>query len=290
MPNGYQELAARFPGKRAIITGAASGLGREIAIELGRDAWSMLLIDQDDQGLNSLRRELATGQAEIELATLDVSETDLLTTVIRHYCQHHDGVDLLINAAGVGLAGFAHEATAGDLRRVFHVNVVAPAVASAAVLGFMRKAGNGHILNVASAAAYHSLPWIGGYSASKAAVVSLTENLYAESQGTGVSASVMISAFFKSSMSDYTIGGRLARERTAALMAMAKLTAKQAAVATLHGIERGGPYIFVGAQGRIIYVIKRFLPRLWLRIAHRVAKKAYAQADQLVSSGLVRLR
>lgn len=288
MDHKYKRLAERFPRKRAVITGGAAGLGEAIARELADDGWSLLLLDQDRDGLVAIAAELqSAGAKNVSTATVDVSEDEALVAAIRGFCDQMAGVDLLVNSAGIGLAGFAHEAQARTLRQLFDVNVVATAVATAAVLPYMQRADCGHVLNIASAAAYHCLPWIGGYSASKAAVVALTENLCAENHGSGVSASVMISAFFRSSMSKYTLGVEHARERTASLMAMSGMTAREVAVRTLKGVEDGGPYIFVGKQARVIYWIKRWAPRRWLRMARKVAEKAYANADKITADGIV---
>lgn len=284
----FRRLAVRFPRRRAVITGAAAGLGKAIASELAKDGWSLLLIDQDRAGLAEVTDMLAPLHAAASWAVLDVCDEARLRAAISDFCEQSRGLDLLVNAAGIGLAGYAHEAQGESLRKVFEVNVIASAVAASAVLPYMLKAGSGHVLNVASAAAYHCLPWIGGYSASKAAVVALTENLCAECHGTGVTASVMISAFFRSSMSRYTIGGTLAQERTAGLMAMSRMTAEEAAVLTLRGIESGGPYIFVGSQARVIYWFKRLFPRAWLRVARKVSERAFARADAMMASAAAR--
>ena len=288
MAHKYKRLAEKYPMRRAVITGAAAGLGKALACELRQDGWSLLLIDQDAEGLAELEREFESSTAEISSAAIDVADDRKLSAAIASFCDRNGGVDLLVNSAGIGLAGFSDEAKAEDLRKVFEVNVIAPAVAAAAVLPYMRRSDCGHVLNIASAAAYHCLPWIGGYSASKAAVVALTENLCAENHGSGVTASVMVSAFFQSSMSKYTIGATLAKERTAGLMAMSKLTARDAAVLTLRGVEAGGPYVFIGSQARVIYWIKRWLPRVWLRVARRLSEKAYAEADAIIASGAAR--
>ncbi len=277
----YPRLS-QFSGRRAVITGAAAGLGRAMALELAIDGWTLLLLDQDAEGLASLRRTIQCPDKKIELCVLDVTELANLRDSITAFCHRADGVDLLVNSAGVGLAGYADDFSDADWRKLFDVNVVAVGCATAAVLPFMKKANAGHILNIASAAAYHCLPWLGAYSASKAAVVALTENLVAELAGTNIKPAVMISAFFKSSMPRYTLGESLNASRTSGLMKLSTMTSEDAATQTLRGIERGGPYIIIGSQARLIYRIKRFAPALWFRLAPGIARKAFAAADALM--------
>ena len=271
----YPRLS-QFSHRRAIITGAAAGLGRAMALELARDGWTLLLVDQDADGLASLQRET---QRPDDVCVLDVTESAKLRDAINDFCSRMDGVDLLVNSAGVGLAGYADDYSEADWRKLFDVNVVAVGCASATVLPFMKKANSGRILNIASAAAYHCLPWLGPYSASKAAVVALTENLVAELADTNIKPAVMISAFFKSSMPKYTLGGSLTASRTSGLMKLSTMTSEDAAVETLKGLERGGTYIIIGSQARLIYRLKRFAPALWFRLAPKIARKAFAAAD-----------
>jgi len=275
----YFRLAERLPGRRAIITGAAAGLGRSIAIELARDGWALCLIDQDGAELAAVLADPKFAKKDVHGHTMDVTDHEKLHSVIETFGTTKGGVELLINSAGVGLAGNADEFSSTDWDRLFSVNVVAVGSAAAAVLPCMKAANCGHIVNIASAAAYHCLPWLGAYSASKAAVVALTENLAAELAGTKVKASVMISAFFKSSMPKYTMGGPPTSTRVAGLMKLSAMTSEEAAERTLRGLEAGGTYIVIGSQARVICRIKRFAPNLWLRLAPKIARKAFAKAD-----------
>jgi short-subunit dehydrogenase len=275
----YFRLAESLPGRRAIITGAAAGLGRAIAMKLARDGWALCLIDQDGTELAAVLADLKFVEQDVQAHTIDVTDHKKLRGVIETFGTTKGGVELLINSAGIGLAGNADEFSSADWDRLFNVNVVAVGSATAAVLPLMKAANCGHIVNIASAAAYHCLPWLGAYSASKAAVVALTENLAAELAGTKVKASVMISAFFKSSMPRYTMGGPLTITRVAGLMKLSAMTSEDAAEQTLRGLEAGGTYIVIGSQARLIYRIKRFAPNLWLRLAPKVARKAFAKAD-----------
>ena len=278
----YPKLKQEFPKKRAIITGAASGLGAAIAMELSLDDWTLCLLDQDMEGLLRLKLSLPVTSTSPEFVVVDVSNDEKLRHAIRSFCDLRGGADLLVNSAGVGMGGWAEESHVNDLRQLLDVNVVAVASAAAVVLPYMKAAGRGCVVNVASAAAYHCLPFIGAYSAAKAAVVALTENLVAELSGTGVRAAVVICAFFRSAMDRYTLGSPLAAKRNGALMRMATMTSQEAAQSTLRGIEGKRAHVVFGGQAWLLYLLKRCAPGLWLRLAPKVARKAFATADRLI--------
>ena len=82
-------------------------------------------------------------------------------------------------------------------------------------------------------------------------------------------------------MPKYTLGGPFVAKRTAGMMALAQLTSEQAAEETLRGVEFGRTHILVGKQARSIYRLKRYAPNLWLHLAPKVARKAYARADAI---------
>jgi short-subunit dehydrogenase len=256
-----------------------------MALKLAADGWILCLIDRDADGLAALGKERPMIGASLKTYAVDVTQQRELEAAINAFCKAYGGVDLLVNSAGIGLAGQADQVSTGDWRLLFDVNVVAVGSATAAVLPHMRAANSGYIVNIASAAAYHCLPGIGAYSASKAAVVALTENLVAELAGTSIKASVMISAFFKSSMPKHTLGGRQASELAAGLMALSAMTSEEAAEQTLRGMEERRTYILVGNQARVIYWLERLAPNLWLRLAPRVARKAFAKANAITASG-----
>lgn len=275
----YRTLSKLLPRRRAIITGAAAGLGRAMALELANDGWVLCLIDQDAEGLAAFERERQGLGKALLTCVVDVVQHATLRANIDDFCKANGGVDLLVNSAGIGLSGPAENVIVDHWRSLFDVNVVAVGSATAAVLPYMRAANCGQVVNIASAAAYHCLPSIGGYSASKAAVVALTENLSAELANTKIKASVMICAFFKSSMTKYTLGNTQGSKRTAGMMALSQLTAEYVAEQTLRGIEKRKTYIVIGKQARMIYWIKRLSPNLWLRLAPKVARRAFAKAD-----------
>lgn len=266
------QLARRLLGKRAFITGAASGIGREFAGILAAEGWSLGLNDVDEDALGTLSRELRASGFAVETYVFDVSDPDAFRAVADAFSASHGGADLVINAAGVGGGGlFAHY----DLRwfqRVMDVNYQGTVNGSHAFLRGMLKANTGHIVNITSAAAYHGLPRLSAYCASKAAVTMVSETLSAELADTGIRVSVMACAFYDSNIWRHTLGSEAEREGARRLCEQAKLTARDAAVATLIGAAKLRFYIVLPGLATWIWRLKRWAPSLWLKVVPRLGR------------------
>lgn len=275
----YPKLAARFPDRRAFITGAATGLGYALALDLVADGWLVGINDSDADRLALAEQQLRALGGKVLAFSFDVaSETDYRRAA-GAFLSAAGGIDLLINNAGLGGGGIIGEFPLADWRKLVDVNIHGVVHGCHIFLPAMQAQNHGYILNIASAAAYHSLPYIGAYSATKAAVVSLTETLHAENAASNISASVMISAFYKSDIARFTLGGELARKRTQGLTKLASANAAEMADQTLRAVEQQKPYIVLTRDGRAIYFLKRHFPEVFLRLAPRLAKAAFAKAE-----------
>lgn len=281
----YPKLINFLPSKTAFITGAGAGLGRAMAEELAEDGWSLILADVKNEGLQDLRNILRSKGVTVEAFQFDVTDERQFEKYFQSAMSKFGSVELLVNNAGLGAGGNLNYFEVSEWRRVFEVNVIGTAIGIRTVLPQMLKRKCGHILNIASAAAYHSLPFIGAYNATKAAVVSITESLNGELSNTGVSCSVMISGFFKSSLSENTIGGERAIALTKGLMELSSLSSKEVAIRTLKNLEARRFYNIIGPQARIFYFIKRHFPKLMLFLAPKVTEKAFDKALLVESRG-----
>ncbi|MBI5883650.1 MAG: SDR family NAD(P)-dependent oxidoreductase [Elusimicrobia bacterium] len=197
---------------RALVTGATSGLGRAMAIELGRRGWRVALTGRRKEKLASAVAEVraaqagATGAACLELLG---SVTDP-ETVRRHYAVVKDawgGLDWAILNAGVGDAVDARRFSAENYRWTFETNVFGVAHWLEVVIPDMVAAGTGTVAGVASLAGYRGLPTTGAYSASKAALITMLESVRVDLVGTGVRVVTVSPGFVKSEMTDRNEAG-----------------------------------------------------------------------------------
>ena len=169
--------------RKALVTGASSGIGLSIVRELSRRGVPVVLVARDVERLNSLAE---SHSVEAEVLAADLSDAAQLATVEARI--EEGDIDLLVNNAGFGLNGLFCDHDRDDEAAMVLVNVLALHRLSHAAAVTMRANGTGSILNVASVAAFTATARSSTYSATKSFVVSFTDALASELKGTGVTA------------------------------------------------------------------------------------------------------
>ncbi len=251
-----------------VLTGAASGLGRAFAHELAARRARLFLTDIDPDGLAETAREAERLGAFVRTARCDVASREDVERVHREATTWmNDGVDLLINNAGVAAGGAIGEVPLEDWSWITGINQWGPIYGCHYFLPDMRRRGRGHVLNVASIAAFACAGEMGPYNVTKAAVVALTETLAGELTGTGVSASVLCPFFFTTNIAK---NARSASKTVTpgALEKIMKRTPVQAADVARLALEacaRDQLYIFPHNEAKGIAAFKRLIPETFLR-------------------------
>jgi short-subunit dehydrogenase len=167
-------------GCRVVITGASRGLGAALATRLAYRGARLALVARSAEPLAKLAAGLGGAAYPADLA--DVDSIDPLVQRIAS-----DGpVDVLVNNAGIDLAGSLTELAPDRIQELITVNLVAPILLCRAVIPLMRRAGGGHLVNVSSIAGTNAVPGLGPYSSSKAGLSHFTASLRAELKGTPI--------------------------------------------------------------------------------------------------------
>ncbi|MBN9026020.1 MAG: SDR family oxidoreductase [Rhizobiales bacterium] len=161
-------------GKRAAVTGAAAGLGRELAIELARRGVAVALIDIDAKGLEQTRALVGDAAAAPLVIAADLTAPDAPAAIIGQIEREWGGLDILINNAGFGRIEPFLEMKAATWQKTLAVNVTAVAMMTIAAGEIMKRQGEGRIVNLTSPASRMALPNYAAYAASKAGVDSIT--------------------------------------------------------------------------------------------------------------------
>ena len=176
-----------FTGKIAAVTGAASGLGRAVAIGLAEHgAERLILIDRDQRGLDATAAEIPSDTA-VEKLAIDVSDAAAVQSVAAALPKTLPGLDILITAAGVlGPAVPIVDCPEEEWDRVFAVNVRGTYLCIRHFMPLIRARGRGSIVTFASTAGLVGSPVIGAYSASKGAVVLMTRSLALQHAAEGI--------------------------------------------------------------------------------------------------------
>jgi NADP-dependent 3-hydroxy acid dehydrogenase YdfG len=214
----------QFEGKVAVITGAASGFGREFAKKGAALGMKLVLADVDRDALAATADALVALGADAITVPTDVSDGAQVEALARQALDAFGKVHLLFNNAGVGSGGFVWESSANDWQWMFGVNVMGVAHGVRVFTPIMlRQCEPAHIVNTASVAGLLSPPSMAVYNASKHAVVALTETLYHDLRAVGgeVDCSLLCPAFVPTGIADAE------RSRPAALANDAALTPSQ---------------------------------------------------------------
>ena len=187
--------------RRVILTGAAGGIGAATARRLAADGFVVGLIDSAVDRLDALAGEL-NGRFAIRGA--DVRDEAALAEAVREIELANGPTDVLIAAAGIGRLASIHDLDLAGVRLMLEVNVLGVANAIAAVLPGMIERERGHVVGVSSVAGYRGLPWMPGYSASKAAVSAYLEGLRPPLKRRGIAVTDVKPGFVRTPMTEDT--------------------------------------------------------------------------------------
>jgi short-subunit dehydrogenase len=189
-----------FTNQVAVITGASSGIGWELAKTLAREKCKVGLVARRQEKLESLANEIRQTGGTAALASADVGDRGKTLSAIRHVSAQLGPVDLLIANAGVGMPTLLNPSNVPDIEEMFRVNVLGVVYAIEAVLPDMLERRRGHLAAVSSLAAYKGLPGESGYSASKAAVNVYMEGLRIHLRGRGIVVTTICPGFVRTPM------------------------------------------------------------------------------------------
>jgi NAD(P)-dependent dehydrogenase (short-subunit alcohol dehydrogenase family) len=264
--------------RHALITGAGSGLGRALAVRLARDGWHVAVCDIDEAGSRETVSlvERAGGTAEAE--RLDVTSPGEWEGLRDRLRERWERIDLLVNNAGVSGAGEVGRFPLEDWRWILDVNLFGVIHGCHYFVDWLAEnPEGGHVVNTASMAAVASAPTMGGYNVSKAAVVSLSETLYAELLQRGVGVTVLCPGFVATNLLDAGRWHRPAlKARAEKHFETARITADDVAEATLRAIRRRQLYVVLPLRGRVFWRLKRLVPQWFMTQVARIVQKGTA--------------
>jgi short-subunit dehydrogenase len=272
-------------GAAAAVTGAASGIGRALAIELAARGCDLALADRDEAGLATVAAEIAeiakTSPRKVSVHRVDVGEPGQIADFARAAIAAHGGLNILVNNAGVALLGQFHEIDQAQMDWLININFWGVVHSTRAFLPHLATRREAHIVNVSSIFGIVAPPGQTAYAAAKFAVRGFSESLRHELQM--AESPVRLSVVHPGGILTNIVRNSRAgtgvtdNERRAQAIerfdTIAKTTPKDAALRIIKGIEKNQPRILIGSDARFMDLLQRFRPATyWSVMARRIAK------------------
>lgn len=265
----------RLSDRTAVITGAASGIGRALAHSLARRGCHLALADVNPTGLEQTARELASDALIVSQHVIDVADKGAPAALRAQVEQAYPRVDLLINNAGVAVGGSFDQVTPEDFEWLFEVNFLGLVRITREFLPLLRARDEARIVNVSSVFGLVAPPGQAAYSASKFAVRGFSESLRHELDGSNVGLTVVhpggvatqIAA--NARVSDKLDADEIARRRRS-FQKHLRLAPGQASEAIVDAIERRMGRVLIGDDAKLLALLQRLAPVSYWKLIGRL--------------------
>ncbi len=260
--------------RRVLITGAGSGLGRALAIAYARRGDCVAAVDiRVERAQETIALLDAADRPHLALAA-DVGSDASMAALKESIEQHWDGLEILVNNAGVASGGPVWQTDLAEWERVNNINLMGVVRGCNLFVPLLRNSG-GLVINTASFAGLAGAPELGAYGVSKAAVVALSEGLRAELHAHGGKVSVLCPSFFQTRLTESCAPGQeRIRDIAERMMSKGPLSAEQVADYTIKYSEKGRFLLLPHKDTRVMWWLKRHLPGAYFRSMLRYASKA----------------
>lgn len=252
-------------GRTVVLTGAGSGIGRELALLCARRGAHLALCDIDEQGLAETAASIQALGCEVVTQRVDVAEAAEMDAFARVARDRFGAADLLVNNAGVGLVGGFLDTGLKDWDWLVSINLMGVVHGCSAFLPAMVERGGGHLVNLSSAAGVLANPQLSAYSATKFAVFGLSETLRLEMRPHGIGMTVVCPGVINTNITTSTPirGGGDAdrrRERMVAIYRKRGYTAERVARNILRAVDRNKSVAPIAAEAHLSYWLSRMAP------------------------------
>lgn len=252
-------------GKKALVTGAASGIGRAIAYALAREHVELYLLDMDAAGLAIVAEDLRHAGTRVETRTCDLADRAALDVRLNELLNDWDGVDIVVNNAGRAYQGPTDSMSDEQWDAVLGVNLLAPAQIVRRLLPSLKQREDAQIVNIASVAGLVAFKRISAYCLTKFGLVGFSESLRGELGRFGIGVTLVCPAFVQTRLFRATLTahpGKRTREPAKVLCHSPEQIAKQ----VVDAIRKNRAMVIPGLGTRWFCRLKRFAPGLvaWL--------------------------
>jgi uncharacterized protein len=257
----------------ALVTGASSGIGMEIAKQLAEKGYSLILVARRKERLETLKSEIErNAKVKVVIVAQDLSEPNAAEKVMAAVEAQGLALDILVNNAGYGIQGKFLDMKMADIEQMFRLNMTALTHLTQLAARAMKARGHGRILQVASAGAFLPTPYVSAYAATKAYVLSFSEAIRFELKGSGVTITTIYPGITTTEFN------QVADAKTPPMMNLSILSAEKVARIGLRAMFRGRRAVVPGFINKLNAYFSYKLPRgIVISMAGGMLKKANNQ-------------
>jgi short-subunit dehydrogenase len=262
--------------KCALVTGAASGIGRAIALRLAREGARLFLVDIDERGLTQVAEHARDLGAEVISRRCDVSEPREVSATVAEAMARCSGIDILVNNAGITYYGKTERMSAEHWDRLIRINLMSHIQFTRELLPSMLERREAHVLNVCSVLGLIGMPKVTAYCTSKFGLVGFTESLRNEFGRDGLGVTALCPGFvttnlFTNAPLEETVEEHKVPPRIVCT------TPERVANAAIKAIYKNKRLVTVEPFAKFMYAMKRFTPWLMDYLFHRGRRKRIAK-------------
>ncbi|MBW1846401.1 MAG: SDR family NAD(P)-dependent oxidoreductase [Deltaproteobacteria bacterium] len=257
-------------GKVAVITGAASGIGRSLALQLAREGCNLSITDINSEGLRETAEMAANNAVKIATEVVNAADRDHVYAFAENVVSQHGCVDIVINNAGVSLRGTIEEVSDEEFEWLMGINFWGVVYGSKAFLPYLKQQSEANLVNISSVHGLFTNPGVGPYCSSKFGIRGFTMALCQELKDTSVKVSCVHPGGIKTNIV------KNSRDAAASIpeksleeaqedfdKTIARISADKAAKIIIRGIRKDKARILVGSDATVFDFMTRYFPSYW---------------------------
>jgi dehydrogenase/reductase SDR family member 7B len=262
----------KFQDKRVWITGASSGIGKEMVRQLSGIARLLVISALEEEELYALKNEIASVHTQIDVVPFNLGEIHQVEMAAKGVIERHGGVDILINNGGISQRGLFDQTTMEVDRHIMEVNFFSQILLAKLMLPGMLKQGAGHIAVTSSMVGKFGFPLRSSYAASKHALQGYFETVGLEYRNQGIRTTIACPGRIRTNISVNAISGTGEKHGVMDPGQANGMSAQQCARKYLKGVEQDKWETYIGKKEILMIWFKRYLPALFRRMALKVSQ------------------
>jgi dehydrogenase/reductase SDR family member 7B len=260
----------KFNNRTFWITGASSGMGKAVALEIANHNARIVISDRDEDGLIATAKEIETSGSKVRIEPLDMYDSKAIYQTAKKVLDDGEKIYGLYQFAGISQRSLVAETPLENDRLIMEINFFGVVALTKALLPSMIENGGGQLAVASSMVGKFGFPYRSAYSASKHALHGFFETLLAENSKYKIKVSMLIGGRIKTNISKFAIN-KDGHEHGKMDSGQANgITAEKAAKQICRGLQREQKEILVGGKELLMVYIRRFLPALYYKLARKI--------------------